>query len=484
MRGWFAIIVLAGIFGTNSGIRAQQEWTEPEPITFDGTSIDPRVAMIDNEIYIVAMGYDAKFLKSSDRGQSWTEPVFIAPSMAYSVVPDLACSNGYIHVILSGRPESEHYRSHVMVVTSDNGGNSWGEPRTVFRGDDNINKLPEIAAENNMVYAAAEIHSKLVFKRSQDNGITWGDSVMLEEDGIDHWPVMAVSGPFVHIIYVFNPEPYMTDICYRRSEDYGLTWSERVYMSDHDGIPPPYQSGFPSISAGPNGKLLVLWAEFESDDRDLVETVSSDNGETWSEAAKITFGRICYESSSLILNGKFYAIWPDYNFNLPFHRRIAYSESDDFGETWAEPIIISGNDDTNDYNPALAYTAIDGDTIFHCITRRNIYTYEAIYYFNNTLESTPADERGAEFSNAISMSACPNPFNSVTTFTIDVQSEQYVEMSIYNIMGQRVSTLFANYLSMGRHRIMYNADGLSSGIYIMRLVSQDIVKNIRITLLK
>ena len=67
----------------------------------------------------------------------------------------------------------------------------------------------------------------------------------------------------------------------------------------------------------------------------------------------------------------------------------------------------------------------------------------------------------------------PNPFNStlVIPFTIPVQSK--VNISIYNILGQRVDQFDFFTLSPGAHRILWDATAMSSGIYFIKLDSQE-----------
>lgn len=69
----------------------------------------------------------------------------------------------------------------------------------------------------------------------------------------------------------------------------------------------------------------------------------------------------------------------------------------------------------------------------------------------------------------------PNPFNSGTTIVFDAPAVEEVELLIYNILGQRVRTLFKEKSMLGENNIAWR-DGLDdagnhvpSGIYIARL---------------
>jgi flagellar hook assembly protein FlgD len=71
----------------------------------------------------------------------------------------------------------------------------------------------------------------------------------------------------------------------------------------------------------------------------------------------------------------------------------------------------------------------------------------------------------------------PNPFNPSTKieFAIPVQSD--VQLTIYNLLGQKISTLFDGQLQAGNHSFTWNADDisgkkLSSGIYFYELKAE------------
>lgn len=63
----------------------------------------------------------------------------------------------------------------------------------------------------------------------------------------------------------------------------------------------------------------------------------------------------------------------------------------------------------------------------------------------------------------------PNPFERVATIPISIQVEKKVTVSIFNITGQKVSTLYNSNMKPGLHEIMFNAATLPSGLYIYRV---------------
>ena len=68
----------------------------------------------------------------------------------------------------------------------------------------------------------------------------------------------------------------------------------------------------------------------------------------------------------------------------------------------------------------------------------------------------------------------PNPFNPTTTVEFSLSAAADVRLDIYNILGQRVTTLLDEKLPSGAHRVVWdatNGDGqrVATGIYLYKL---------------
>jgi photosystem II stability/assembly factor-like uncharacterized protein len=68
----------------------------------------------------------------------------------------------------------------------------------------------------------------------------------------------------------------------------------------------------------------------------------------------------------------------------------------------------------------------------------------------------------------------PNPFNPSTVISWHIgatgMSPVQVELSIYNILGQKIATLLNKPMPAGYHEIEFNSGKLSSGVYLYRIV--------------
>lgn len=81
--------------------------------------------------------------------------------------------------------------------------------------------------------------------------------------------------------------------------------------------------------------------------------------------------------------------------------------------------------------------------------------------------------------------AYPNPFNPSTSFSLKVDEQQQVSVEVFNMLGQRVQTLFEGVMEDGETKtFQFDAGDLPSGIYLYRVTGQEFVATRHITLLK
>lgn len=64
----------------------------------------------------------------------------------------------------------------------------------------------------------------------------------------------------------------------------------------------------------------------------------------------------------------------------------------------------------------------------------------------------------------------PNPFNPSTTLSFSIPTPGYVDLTIFNIKGEKIENLIDKKLTEGKHKVLFDASRFSSGIYIYRLL--------------
>ena len=80
--------------------------------------------------------------------------------------------------------------------------------------------------------------------------------------------------------------------------------------------------------------------------------------------------------------------------------------------------------------------------------------------------------------------AYPNPFNPSTSMDIDLDQSGHVNVMVYNVLGQLVSTLVNGHMDAGYHSIKWNAKNMPSGMYIVKVHAGENVQTQKIMLLK
>jgi len=80
--------------------------------------------------------------------------------------------------------------------------------------------------------------------------------------------------------------------------------------------------------------------------------------------------------------------------------------------------------------------------------------------------------------------AYPNPFNPATTVSFEVGQRMNVILSVYDMNGKLVQTLFSGVKDAGKYDIKFDAAKLSSGIYFYRLEADGLMETKKLILLK
>jgi hypothetical protein len=105
--------------------------------------------------------------------------------------------------------------------------------------------------------------------------------------------------------------------------------------------------------------------------------------------------------------------------------------------------------------------------------------YDGSFEFSKTIE--------AEIHPPIEFSLkqnYPNPFNPNTTIEFSLPHSSYVDLKIFDALGNEVQTFLNNQFEAGKHIYEFNASKLSSGIYFYRLAAGEYSQIRKLILLK
>jgi len=139
-----------------------------------------------------------------------------------------------------------------------------------------------------------------------------------------------------------------------------------------------------------------------------------------------------------------------------------------------EPGNTIGFDDVNGWTGSTDITVVAYDMDVRA-TASQTFTVD-IYYCTRSLEEEETPEPEVfitELKNNV-----PNPFNPSTTIYYGLDEGGHVELTIYNMKGQKVKTLVDRTMDPGNHQVIWNGQDESfnpvgSGIYFCRMITKD-----------
>ena len=63
----------------------------------------------------------------------------------------------------------------------------------------------------------------------------------------------------------------------------------------------------------------------------------------------------------------------------------------------------------------------------------------------------------------------PNPFNPTTVIRYRLPSTASVSLGVYDVFGREVASLVDGVRNPGEHEVVFDATGLSTGVYVYRI---------------
>ncbi len=268
------------------------------------------------------------FIFPSAVSADWGPDVQISNSLSWADGATVAVSGNYVHTAwqqdLSGTPAIYYRRSA-------DGGATWGAI-TCLVSDPSGSVRPRIGASGSYVYVAwvdgRDGESEVYFKRSADNGATWGPDTRLSDLPYNSSSIdISVSGSNINVVWI-DRRHTNREVYYKGSTDYGATWGADTLIS----VSMPGFSQEPAVAASGNS-VYVAWEYVTiGGNYDLYFTRSTNNGVTWDSIQQLTTDPNTQWYVSIAASGNIiHLAWDD---DRDGNREIYYKRSADGGTTW------------------------------------------------------------------------------------------------------------------------------------------------------
>jgi hypothetical protein len=174
---------------------------------------------------------------------------------------------------------------------------------------------------------------------------------------------------------------------------------------------------------------------------------------------------------------------------VALHWRTASEQDNDHFEIVRNGEVVTQRPGTNSPTGS-AYSWVD-----RWVINDSTYTYTliAVDVSNtrdslSTISATPHalsvhPAQGA-FPESPSLSAFPNPFNPQTRIDYTLHKAGHISLCVFDLLGREVTVLKDGFAQAGNHHVIFDGNGLVSGIYFARLDAGKFSQTKKLMLLK
>ncbi len=337
----------------------------------------------------------------------------------------------------------------------------------------------------------------VIFKTSRDYGQTWKFKKNLTEvTPITSQPSVAYSqGTYLVVAGKTDDDKIYT--IRNDNSGYSADWKDGQYTSAHTDCDDPVVA---ASHASPDSEA-VFWVFYERYSTTppahwvLNFHWSTDAGASWfitSQPTDTSSGNRLYPSLHVLKENEAQNITLAYRYEGTSPRQIRYIYKPN-GQVnpsvWMAP--YSGINDHSPHHtpPQRAYTLRGTDnSVFSAV----LYVHDMLndLYFDASSFTGVDNEWGEQIVQEFSLRQnYPNPFNPSTEIEFEIRRNGWVNLEIYNILGQKVRQLLTDHLEKGHHRITWdgkddNGKDVANGIYFYRIQTGDFTATKKMILLK
>jgi len=331
----------------------------------------------------------------------------------------------------------------------------------------------------------------ILLTRSYDKGLTWTGFENATGDKLDShrwWTsselVQTKSHVWILPLYRWEPKFSVWSAGSIRSTDFGVTWQDYVAIvyGSSDTLAPSE----PSVAQLDDGTLFMLAREDNFEHR-MYYSYSFDEGQSWMPA------QFWSEPGAAPWVGKDVdgGIVVSYGAKGPWGVAMTKSLNSSYPLEWGEipRVVPYTNPATYNYPSLCRIESLSNDTsscflVVHHIERDHNFSnlghtlaYEPIGHATGITET-------ANLPIEISVTSYPNPFNAFNILKVNMPKKEKLTVDLFNLMGQRVSSIFDGIADIGNNQFTFNASDLSSGTYFYLIKAGSSTHRQKMTLIK
>lgn len=120
---------------------------------------------------------------------------------------------------------------------------------------------------------------------------------------------------------------------------------------------------------------------------------------------------------------------------------------------------------------------------------QELFNFTGVVKIENIIFANPKGEKiNGDISelpnNFIVHPVYPNPFNPKTNLSFEISKDQFINIELFNLKGRKVKSLASRKFNLGTHNISIDGSFLTSGIYLVKIKSNQIDQTLKLYLIK
>ena len=485
--------------------------------------------------------------KSTDEGETFNQVHEMASGSWFEdkewAVTDLSLTSPFVNTQYCSWTRFSS-NTTILLIKSTDDGVSWSAPVIVSDGAGGVQgSFPAVSSEGELYITWLDFTSggEIRFDKSTDGGLTFGNDIVVNS-AFDSWfPHMAVdlSGGLFHnnIYVVWNDIRNGDDDAFLcKSSDAGNTWSPAMRINN-DPVGNGKVQYWPSIAISEQGEIVILFYDTRNTtNNNIIEAYiarSTDGGATFTNELVSTVPSPTNIPNSAVrfgdyinidfAGGNIVPVWTDeraggfdmdiYTGLIPpivpvelisFTHRIVNgkvildwvtaTELNNLGfeiQRSADNNIFTtigfvegkGTTTTNQY-----YSFTDNYAASTVYYRLKQVDFDGSYNYSQVIEVN-----GVTVSTIYLEQNYPNPFNPATTIKYQLGNDGFVNLKVFNALGEEVAELVNQFQKAGSYQVEFNAStvchscesrNLSSGIYLYQLKVGDYLESKKMLIVK
>ncbi len=250
--------------------------------------------------------FEIYYRRSTDGGISWGADTRLTNNSASSGNPSISVTGLVVHIAWH---DFRNGTSEIYYKRSTDGGISWGADVRLTNNFD-ASEFSSVSVSGSFVHVVWQDFSdgdwEVFYKRSTDAGVSWSVDTRLTNDSINSFePSVSVSGSVVHVVW-YDFRHGQSEIYYKRSTDDGISWGVDARLTND-----PAASGLPSISV--SGSVVhVVWFDNRDGNYEIYYKHSTDGGLSWETDTRLTNNSAASNYPSVSVSGSVvHVIWTD-----------------------------------------------------------------------------------------------------------------------------------------------------------------------------